>query len=66
MSEHEILRRLDLFPMPEEEEKLWQLDTWMNAFGVRVDADLIKGALYIDNVCREETDRRRCTAYRVE
>ena len=40
--------------MPEEEEKLWQLDTWMNAFGVRVDADLIKGALYIDNVCRQK------------
>ena len=54
VSEHEILRRLDLFPMPEEEEKLWQLDTWMNAFGVRVDADLIKGALYIDNVCRQK------------
>ena len=54
VSEHEILRRLDLFPMPEEEEKLWQLDTWMNAFGVRVDTDLIKGALYIDNVCRQK------------
>lgn len=54
VSEHEILRRLDLFPMPEEEEKLWQLDTWMNAFGVRVDADLIKGALHIDNVCRQK------------
>ena len=49
VSEYEILRRLNQFPMPEE-ERLWQLDVRMNAFGVRVDTDLIKGALYIDDV----------------
>ena len=37
-------------PMPEEEERLWQLDVRMNAFGVRVDTGLIKGALYVDDV----------------
>lgn len=48
VTEHEILRRLNQFPMPEEEEKLWQMDVRMNAYGVRVDTELIKGALSID------------------
>lgn len=48
VTEHEILRRLEQFPMPEEEERLWQMDIRMNAYGVRVDTDLIRGALSID------------------
>lgn len=48
VTEHEILKRLSSFPIPEEEEKLWQMDIKMNAFGVRVDTDLIDGALAID------------------
>lgn len=50
VTEREILKRLDLFPMPEEEERLWQMDVLMNAYGVRVDTDLIEGALYIDQI----------------
>ena len=50
VAEHEILKRLDLFPMPEEEERLWQMDVLMNAYGVRVDTELIEGALYIDQI----------------
>ena len=50
VTEHEILKRLDLFPMPEEEERLWQMDILMNAYGVRVDTELIDGALYIDQI----------------
>lgn len=50
VTEHEILKRLDLFPMPEEEERLWQMDVLMNAYGVRVDTALIEGALYIDQI----------------
>lgn len=49
VTEHAILRRLSLFPMPEDEIKLWQMDVRMNAFGVRVDEDLIHGALSIDS-----------------
>ena len=37
VAEGEILKRLSLFPVPEEEEKLWQMDVKMNAFGVRAD-----------------------------
>lgn len=50
VTEREILKRLDLFPMPEEEERLWQMDVLMNAYGVRVDTGLIEGALYIDQI----------------
>lgn len=49
VTESEILKRLSLFPMPGEEERLWQMDIRMNAFGVRVDGELIQGALEIDS-----------------
>lgn len=54
ITEHEIWKRLRLFPVPDEEEHLWQLDILMNAFGVRVDTDLIDGALYIDSVSTQK------------
>lgn len=54
VTEHEILKRLNLFPMPEEEEKLWQMDVLMNAYGVRVDTGLIEGALYIDGISTQK------------
>lgn len=54
VTENEILKRLNLFPVPEEEEKLWQMDIRMNAFGVRVDVDLIEGALAIDSVSTQK------------
>lgn len=50
VTESEILRRLSLFPMPEKEEKLWQMDILMNAFGVRVDTKVLDGALSIAGV----------------
>ncbi|GAA6482072.1 DNA polymerase [Enterocloster aldenensis] len=54
VTEHEILKRLDLFPMPGEEERLWQMDVLMNAYGVRVDTGLIEGALYIDGISTQK------------
>ena len=54
VAEHNILRRLEQFPMPEEEERLWQMDVRMNAFGVRVDEELTDGALYIDERSRQD------------
>ncbi len=52
VAEREILERLNPFPMPEEEECLWQMDVRMNAYGVRVDTELIRGALHVDGVSR--------------
>ncbi len=49
VTENEILKRLQAFPVPEEEQRLWRMDILMNAYGVRVDTDLIAGALAIDS-----------------
>ncbi len=54
VTENEILKRLHLFPMPEEEEHLWQMDVLMNAFGVRVDEELMEGALFINAVSEQK------------
>jgi len=48
VAEKEILRRLSVFPVPEQEWKLWQLDQQINAFGVAVDREMVEGALAID------------------
>lgn len=48
VAEHEILQRLKLFPVPETEWQLWRMDIKMNALGVKVDEQLISGALDID------------------
>ena len=54
VTERAILDRLEGFPMPDEEEELWQEDVLLNAYGVRVDENLIQGALEID---RKSTER---------
>lgn len=54
VTEHAILKRLNYFPVPEEEQELWRQDIRMNAFGVRVDSKLIEGALTIDGVSSAE------------
>lgn len=56
-AEYEIARRLDQFTVPDKEEELWQMDVQMNAFGVKVDPDLIAGALYINDVSVEHLTR---------
>ena len=50
VTERAILSRLSQFPMPDVEQKQWQMDILMNAYGVRVDTELITGALYIDEI----------------
>jgi len=47
ITEMEIERRLSSFPVPDTEQKLWQIDQYMNAAGVSVDPALISGALEI-------------------
>lgn len=54
VTERAILKRLNYFPVPEEEQELWQQDIRMNAFGVRVGSKLIEGALTIDGVSSAE------------
>lgn len=54
VTENAILERLNAFPVPEMEERLWRMDVRMNAFGVRVDTELISGALTIDGISTQE------------
>jgi DNA polymerase len=53
-TEMEIERRLSNFPVPQSEQYLWQLDQMINAYGVRVDQDLINGALQVDETITNE------------
>lgn len=54
VTENEILKRLSLYPVPVEEEKLWQMDVLMNAFGVRVDTEMLEGALFINGISEQK------------
>lgn len=57
-AEFEILQRLKAFPVPELEEKRWQQDILRNANGVRVDRQLIRGALSINAETSERLSKR--------
>ena len=54
VAEHTILKMLQRFDMPESEWELWRMDIRMNAFGVRVDEELIRGALGINQRSEDE------------
>jgi DNA polymerase len=54
VTEMEVERRLSSFPVPEAQQKLWELDQITNLRGVKVDLDLIAGALYCDEITAAE------------
>lgn len=54
ITEMEIERRLMNFPVPDLEQKLWELDQRINAYGVKVDQELIEGALYCSEQITDE------------
>lgn len=54
VAEMEILGRLSNFPVPDQEWQLWQLDQWINAYGVAIDQELVEGALAIDEQVSSE------------
>nr|DAN46353.1 MAG TPA: DNA polymerase I [Caudoviricetes sp.] len=54
VAEMEIYKRLSIFPVPDIEQRLWELSDSMNALGVKVDVDLVNSALAIDD---ESSDR---------
>lgn len=53
-TEMEILHRLENFPVPPELEKQWQTDVLINARGVAVDTDMVRGALWIGETTRDQ------------
>lgn len=54
VTEMEIERRLSNFPVPDQEQTLWELDQRINAYGVAVDLGLIEGALHCDEIVSGE------------
>ena len=54
VSEMEIENRLSGFPVPELEWERWRQDIAMNAYGVKVDTELVNGAIMIQERCEEE------------
>lgn len=44
-TETEVEKRLSAFPVPEREQKLWELDMRINTFGINIDKKLVEGAL---------------------
>lgn len=54
VTEMEIENRLSAFPVPDWVQKQWETDLRINARGVSVDMDLVKGALYIGAEVKED------------
>ena len=54
VTEMEIERRLSGFPVPADIEKQWQTDLIINARGVAVDMDMVRGAIEIGNSTRDK------------
>src|SRR5690606_35403368 len=56
--ERQIREKLEAFPIPIAEKKLWELDQYINDRGVQVDEELVKHAIqadttYQDNLLKE-------------
>jgi len=54
VAEREIERRLSPWPLPEREQQLWELDCRMNALGVKIDQQMVDGALACGSEIHEE------------
>ncbi|GEB35287.1 DNA polymerase [Brevibacillus parabrevis] len=54
VTEMEIERRLSSFPVPAQEQRLWEIDQRINARGVAVDQQMIDGALHCDELVSTE------------
>ena len=50
----QIYRRLQSFPVPEWERRVWYLDTRINERGVLVDTELAQAAVKVDNAFKDE------------
>ena len=65
-TEMEILHRLENFPVPPELEKQWQTDVLINARGVAVDMDMVRGALWIGETTRDQLTDEAVTLSRLD
>lgn len=54
VTENTILNKLSSFPIPDDVQEQWRLDMRTNAFGVKLDRELIDGALYCNEIITDE------------
>lgn len=54
IAERAIAQKLDKFPLPEIEQRLWQLDQRMNNHGILVDRALVDAAIDADATSRDQ------------
>lgn len=52
--ERAIRKKLEPYPMPKQELKLWFLDQCINDYGVRVDMGLVENAIHCDEVYQKK------------
>ncbi len=53
VTEMAVDRKLMNFQIPNLEQELWQIDQEINVTGIKIDNELVQGALYIDNIISE-------------
>lgn len=53
-TEKEVGKRLFNFPIPDQEQELWELDIKINTNGVYLDMDVVDGAIYVSDVSTSE------------
>ncbi len=58
VAEMDILSRLSVFPVPEQEQRLWELDQTINVRGVACDQQMVEGALAIDEQVTNELSQK--------
>lgn len=54
VTENTILNMLSVFPVQDDVQRQWELDAQINANGVKLDRELIEGALYCNDVITNE------------
>ena len=54
VTEMEIEKKLSAFPVPELEQVYWQLDQRINAYGIKIDTQIVDGALYCSESITQE------------
>lgn len=54
VTEMEVENKLSAFPVPDQEQWLWELDQRINERGVSVDMGVVDGAIYIDGIVTGE------------
>lgn len=60
ITEMEVNRVLDAYPVPDQEWLLWEIDQKINIYGVTLDMDFVDGALYInEQMTSELTDKAK-------